>query len=340
MSQIQLTDCSFLLPPAAAVFFWRQLSSVSCFLCSANCLLRRVLLVSSKCIFQVHSFKMNQTVGFYNIDFVSYRDRLLLNSNLKISVIGDVTFLYWFDIGMIVFVVHGSQNGLRRIRFLSPWDHKLIISLSQDRVSLSRESDFTGFIRAVSWARCSVGWLLDFQSNPCELFMSLCHLLLECFPNSSHVRVPWLTRQLSSFSCDNDKWKKQHKKKTNHASTAVLGFLWWWDEHLTACFWCWCGSPLCASLPFHHEAQLHITMHEYILRMRIIDPHGGELYIHLLYSIRRSEVRIRGSSWKSSVFFKDILLRILSFTIRKLHKWRYFSTDVSTEILNLIFATL
>ena len=133
--------------------------------------------------------------------------------------------------------------------------------------------------------------------------------------------------------------KKQHKK-TNHASTAVLGFLWWWDEHLTACFWCWCGSPLCASLPFHHEAQLHITMHEYILRMRIIDPHGGELYIHLLYSIRRSEVRIRGSSWKSSVFFKDILLRILSFTIRKLHKWRYFSTDVSTEILNLIFATL
>lgn len=123
---------------------------------------------------------------------------------------------------MIVFVVHGSQNGLRRIRFLSPWDHKLIISLSQDRVSLSRENDFTGFIRAVSWARCSVGWLLDFQSNPYELFMSLCHLLLECFPNWSHVRVPWLTRQLSSFSCDNDKWKKQHKKNPKQTMQAGL----------------------------------------------------------------------------------------------------------------------
>lgn len=36
--------------------------------------------------------------------------------------------------------------------------------------------------------------------------------------------------------------KKKALKKTNHASTAVLGFLWRWDAHRTACFWCWCGS--------------------------------------------------------------------------------------------------
>lgn len=63
----------------------------------------------------------------------------------------------------------------------------------------------------------------------------------------------------------------------------------------------------------------------------------GKLYIHLLHSICRSEVRIRRSSWKPSVLFKDILLRILAFAIRELHKWRYL---LLTEILNWIFVTL
>lgn len=106
-----------------------------------------------------------------------------------------------------------------------------------------------------------------------ELFMSFCHLLLECFPYWSHVRVlSWFTRQQSSFSRDNVKKKafKKNKPREHGCSRLSLVVRRTPDRLFLMLMW----SPLCASLSFHHEAQLHITMHEYILRMRVIDPHG------------------------------------------------------------------